>query len=47
MSIKGNIILIMGGDIKTMSYDILNDSINEKVKRLILIGENRELLIKR
>ncbi len=46
MSIKGNIILIMGGDIKTMSYDILNDSINEKVKKLILIGENRELLNK-
>tara|TARA_B100000035_G_scaffold302613_1_gene300386 strand:+ start:6618 stop:7904 length:1287 start_codon:yes stop_codon:yes gene_type:complete len=44
MSVRGNIILIMGGDNKKMSYDKLKSSISKRVKILILIGENRELL---
>ena len=46
MSIKGKIILIMGGDDKKISYCSLNNIINQKVKKLILIGENREYLNK-
>ena len=41
-----NIILIMGGDKKSLSYKILNKLINEKVKILILIGENKDHLDK-
>mgnify|MGYP001229127348 CR=1 FL=1 len=39
-----NIILIMGGDNKKTSYKPLIDIINEKVKLLVLIGENSESL---
>tara|TARA_B100000035_G_C21035106_1_gene570490 strand:+ start:555 stop:1841 length:1287 start_codon:yes stop_codon:yes gene_type:complete len=39
-----NIILIMGGDKKNLSYKILNKPINKKVKILILIGENKDHL---
>ncbi len=41
---NNNIILIMGGDNKKTSYQTLNNIINEKVKLLALIGENREYL---
>tara|TARA_B100000902_G_C27268229_1_gene894829 strand:- start:54 stop:1361 length:1308 start_codon:yes stop_codon:yes gene_type:complete len=41
MSGNNNIILIMGGDNKKTSYISLKQLINEKVKLLILIGENR------
>lgn len=42
MSVEENIVLIMGGDNKKISYDSLKNIINNKVKLLILIGENRE-----
>ena len=42
MSLEKNIILIMGGDNKRMSYTTLNKLINEKVKILILIGDNKD-----
>jgi UDP-N-acetylmuramoylalanine--D-glutamate ligase len=41
-SVRENIILIMGGDNKKISYNALKNIINDKVKLLILIGENRE-----
>tara|TARA_B100000900_G_scaffold307893_1_gene266555 strand:+ start:1 stop:1308 length:1308 start_codon:yes stop_codon:yes gene_type:complete len=41
ISRNNNIILIMGGDNKKSSYVSLTQIINEKVKLLILIGENR------
>mgnify|MGYP000007168106 FL=1 len=41
-SVEGNIVLIMGGDNKKISYNALKNTINNKVKLLILIGENRE-----
>ena len=44
ISTKENIILIMGGDNKKTSYRSLNNIINNKVKLLILIGDNREYL---
>ena len=44
MSLEKNIILIMGGDNKRMSYATLNELINEKVKILILIGDNKDNL---
>ncbi len=37
-----NIILIMGGRDKGLDYSELNDVLNRKVKRLILIGEAKE-----
>ena len=40
-SLDNNIILIMGGDNKKMSYKILKSLINDKVKILIMIGENK------
>ena len=45
-SLENNIILIMGGDNKKMSYKILKKLINDKVKTLIMIGENRDDLDK-
>ena len=44
LSSSKNIILIMGGDNKKTSFDSLNSIINEKVKLLVLIGENRNYL---
>ena len=44
MSNGDNIILIMGGDNKKTSYQPLKKIISEKVKLLVLIGENREYL---
>ena len=44
MSSNNNIILIMGGDNKKTSYISLTQLINEKVKLLILVGENRKNL---
>ena len=44
MSLGNNIILIMGGDNKRMSYKTLNKLINEKVKILIMIGDNKDVL---
>ena len=41
-SVGENIVLIMGGDNKKISYNALKNIINNKVKLLILIGENRE-----
>ena len=43
-SIKDNVILIMGGDYKNISYKRLIKPINEKVKLLITIGVNKEHL---
>ena len=43
-SIEKNIILIMGGDKKQIPYKILSEQINLKVKTLIIIGDNKELL---
>ena len=43
-SIEKNIILIMGGDNKQIPYKILSEQINAKVKKLIIIGDNKELL---
>ena len=45
-SVGNNIILIMGGDYKVMSYKILKKLINEKVKVLIMIGDNKDDLDK-
>ena len=45
-SVGNNIILIMGGDNKIMSYKILKKLINEKVKILIMIGDNKDDLDK-
>ena len=45
-SLGNNIILIMGGDNKRMSYNILNTLINDKVKILIMIGDNKDVLNK-
>ena len=41
-SISSNIILIMGGDKKNISYSSLSKIINNKVKLLILFGDNRQ-----
>ena len=46
MSMGNNIILIMGGDNKIMSYRTLDKLINEKVKTLIMIGDNKDILNK-
>ena len=43
-SLKSNIILIMGGDDKKISYESLTNIINQKVKSLVIIGENRSLI---
>ena len=43
-SIKENIILIMGGDDKKISYESLIDIINQKVKSLVIIGVNKTLI---
>ena len=43
-SIEKNVILIMGGDNKQISYDSLKNIINDKVKLLVLIGDNREYI---
>ncbi len=45
-SLENNIILIMGGDNKKMSYKVLKKLINDKVKILIMIGENKDDLDK-
>ena len=42
MSVGNNIILIMGGDKKRMSYKILKELIDDKVKILIMIGDNKD-----
>ena len=41
-SLNKNIILIMGGDNKKISYNSLKNIIDNKVKLLVLIGDNRE-----
>ena len=41
-SLGDNIILIMGGDKKRMSYKILKELIDDKVKILIMIGDNKD-----
>ena len=46
MSLENNIILIMGGDNKRMSYKTLNKLIKEKVRILIMIGDNKDDLNK-
>tara|TARA_Y100000389_G_scaffold90194_1_gene86743 strand:- start:2427 stop:3713 length:1287 start_codon:yes stop_codon:yes gene_type:complete len=43
-SLEENIILIMGGDNKKISYDSLKNIIHSKVKLLILIGDNRKYI---
>ena len=43
-SLEENIILIMGGDNKKISYDSLKNIIYHKVKLLILIGDNRKYI---
>ena len=43
-SLEKNIILIMGGDNKKISYNSLKNIIDNKVKLLILIGDNREYI---
>lgn len=43
-SVKENIILIMGGDDKKISYKSLINTINQKVKSLVIIGENKTLI---
>ena len=43
-SFVDNIILIMGGDNKKTSYKSLNTIIKQKVKLLVLIGDNRNYL---
>ena len=43
-SLEENIILIMGGDNKKISYNSLVNMIDNKVKLLILIGDNRKYI---
>ena len=43
-SLEKNIILIMGGDNKKISYNSLKNIIGKKVKLLILIGDNRKYI---
>ena len=43
-SLEENIILIMGGDNKKISYNSLKNIIDNKVKLLILIGDNRKYI---
>ena len=43
-SVDENIVLIMGGDDKKISYNSLKNIINNKVKLLILIGDNRQYI---
>ena len=43
-SLEENIILIMGGDNKKISYNSLKNIIYHKVKLLILIGDNRKYI---
>ncbi len=43
-SISDNIILIMGGDKKEISYKTLIELINTKVKLLVIIGDNQDCL---
>ena len=45
-SLGNNIILIMGGDHKRMSYKNLTELINDKVRILIMIGDNKDDLKK-
>ena len=44
--INEKIILILGGSTKDMSYESLNTLINNKVKLVIFIGENKEYIKK-
>jgi len=44
--IDEKIILILGGSMKDMSYESLNSLINQKVKLVIFIGENKEYIKK-
>ena len=44
--IDEKIILILGGSMKDMSYESLNSLINNKVKLVIFIGENKEYIKK-
>ena len=44
--INKKIILILGGSMKDMSYESLNTLINNKVKLVIFIGENKEYIKK-
>ena len=44
--INEKIILILGGSMKDMSYESLNTLINNKVKLVIFIGENKEYIKK-
>ena len=44
--ISEKIILILGGSMKDMSYESLNTLINNKVKLVIFIGENKEYIKK-
>ena len=46
MSLENNIILIMGGDNKRMSYKTLKKLIKERVRILIMIGDNKDDLNK-
>lgn len=41
-SFKGNLILILGGRETGNDYSVINDSVNEKVKEIISIGETKE-----
>ena len=41
-----DIILILGGALKKMDYKILSELINEKVKLLVFIGENKNYIKK-
>ena len=43
-SLEENIILIMGGDNKKISYNSLKNIIDHKVKLLILIGDNKKYI---
>ena len=43
-SVEENIVLIMGGDNKKISYNSLINMIDNKVKLLILIGDNRKYI---
>tara|TARA_B100000242_G_C43040510_1_gene485405 strand:+ start:143 stop:1429 length:1287 start_codon:yes stop_codon:yes gene_type:complete len=45
-SLGNNIILIMGGDHKRMSYKNLTELINDKVRILVMIGDNKDDLKK-
>mgnify|MGYP003976446573 FL=1 len=42
--IDEKIILILGGSMKDMNYESLSSLINQKVKLVIFIGENKEYI---